>query len=116
MPGLIFSAANAALVAYGNVASDGSPTVDGVNTTAGQVTVVKTATGTYTLTLPTGYGQPRAQSMVYLTARSSAAVFVVCDDAVATVKTIHTFNAAGSAADAGFSFMIFENTEPKIAP
>ena len=116
MPGLLFSGANAALVAYGSVAVSGgvaTTVIDGDNTTAGQVVVARTGAGVFTLTLPTGYGQARSRSMVYCAPRTSAAVFISVDDTASQVKTVRTFNSGGSATDEDFSFMIFENTEPK---
>lgn len=117
MPGLLFSGANAAVVAYGSVVgASGTVVLDGENTTAGQVVVARTGAGVYTLTLPTGYGQAQSRSMVYCAPRTLTPAFISIDNAASQVKTVRTFNTAGVATDADFSFMIFENTEPKTAP
>lgn len=114
MPGLLFSGANAALVAYGDVdGATGTVIEDGQNTTAGRVTVTKEAgLGVYTLTLPTGYGQSRTRSMVMCSPIATSGVFIGVVDAATQSKAIYTFAASGTAANVSFSFMIFENTAP----
>jgi hypothetical protein len=114
MPGLLFSGANAALVAYGEVVgATGSVVIDSENTTAGQVTVTRNSTGKYTLTLPTGYGQSQSRSMVFCSPRATSPAFIGIDVSASQQKVIYTYDSAATAADVNFSFMIFENTEPK---
>lgn len=116
MPGLIFSAANAALVAYGEVKNSGGPAttvIDNVDSGVGQFTVTRLAKGKVRIDLPEGYGQAEGRSLLFcqaytLAENSSIGVEVVGSQQ----KLIYTY-AAGTLADVDFGFMLFQNTLPK---
>jgi hypothetical protein len=116
MPGLIFSSANAALAAYGEVLNNGSSATTvvgspGVDSGVGQFSVERLGTGKVAVNLPTGFGQPDGRSLVFCQPIGEAQCSVSVVTSSATQKMVYTYVGA-SLVDRDFEFMIFQNTLP----
>jgi hypothetical protein len=112
-----FDTAVLGIVAYAKILADGSSTVNsggqpGPSSTTGIVTT-KTATGIYTMTLPTAEGQ--SSDVILATARptttGSIAFAVEAIDTSATTKTF-CVSQGSTLADAPFDVVIFRTTLP----
>jgi hypothetical protein len=116
MPGQIFSAANAALVAYGEVTKSGASAttvIGGVDSGVGQFTVNRTATGVVAINLPTGFGQADGRSLIFCQAYTATPeVSVVAVQTGSQQKLIYTY-VGQTATDVDFGFMLFQNTLPQ---
>ncbi len=115
MPGLIFSAANAALVAYGEVKNSGGSvtTVIGtVDSGVGQFTVTRLGQGKVQINLPTGFGQADGRSLLFCQAYTLTDNSIGVEVTDSHQKVIYTY-AGGATADFDFGFMLFQNTLPK---
>jgi hypothetical protein len=115
MPGLIFSAANAALVAYGEVKNSGGSvtTVIGtVDSGVGQFTVARLGLGEVQINLPTGFGQADGRSLLFCQAYTLSDNSIGVRVTGSQQKLIYTY-ADGTLADVDFGFMLFQNTLPK---
>lgn len=119
MPGLTFSGANLASVAYAEV--DG---VAGASTTTNSgVTTTRTALGTYVVILPTNLAQVEATDLIFVQLKESAAgggaglvaKNAVVDDSLSVTKTVFVWSgdpALGVATliDSSFSILILRST------
>jgi hypothetical protein len=118
MPGLNFSGANLATVAYANV--DGAAGASTVTNSG--ITTTRTALGTYVVILPTNLTQTAGRDLIVVTPKAPAgapvAVMFTVDDALDATKTISFFdgnpaNGATTKLDSSFSILILRTT---IAP
>jgi hypothetical protein len=108
----LFDSAALAIVAYAEVASDGTSTA-----TNSGITTAKTATGTYTLTLPANKAQADATSMVLVTPKGALDTVTLAAKVVDTsdsVKTVVICNGT-TTADAAFSVLILRTVVPAPA-
>jgi hypothetical protein len=122
MPGLGFSGANLATVAYADVdgtAGASTATNSGVSTT-------RVAAGTYVVVLPTGLTQNIARDLIFVQPRTNntdtqpnpaglVAKMAVVDDTLEATKTIAIFSgdptlAAVTRIDSSFSILILRTT------
>lgn len=81
--------------------------VDGATGNADKVagaTPARTGAGVYTITL--GQDVDATECVCLVTPGGTAAIHAVCTQTSDSVKTVRTFDAAGAAADADFSFVI----------
>lgn len=122
MPSLGFSGVNLATVAYADVdGATGASTV-----TNSGVTTTITASGTYTVVLPTGLTQAGGRDLIFVTPTTNAtdtqpnpagliAKMAVVDDTLAATKTIAIFGgdpsvAAPTRINSSFSILILRTT------
>lgn len=117
MPGLSFSGANLATVAYAEV--DG---VAGASTvTNSGVSTTRTAAGTYVVILPTGLTQNVGRDLIFVQPKANndgtsfVAKMAVVDDSLEATKTIAIFSgdptlAASTRIDSSFSILILRTT------
>lgn len=116
MPGLGFSGANLATVAYAEV--EGAA---GTSTTQNSgVTTTRTALGTYVVILPTNLSQPQARDLIFITPRlnqdgsGNASKTYVLDDRLDATKTVTFYaNDTTTKIDSSFTILIMRTT---IAP
>lgn len=115
MPGLNFSGANLAVVAYAEVEG----TAGASTATNSGITTTRTALGLYLATLPTNLAQSQSRDLMFVQAKgpysstpglSAVAKMQTVDDSDPTVKAIAFFNAAGTPLDSDFSLLILRTT------
>lgn len=117
MPGLTFSGANLATVAYAEV--DG---VAGASTiTNSGVATTRSAAGTYVIVLPTGITQNVGRDLIFVQPKANndgtslVAKMGVVDDSLEATKTVAIFAgdpslAASTRIDSSFSILILRTT------
>lgn len=122
MPSLGFSGSNLATVAYADVdGATGASTV-----TNSGVTTTITASGTYTVVLPTGLTQNQGRDLIFVTPTTNAtdtqpnpaglvAKMAVVDDTLPATKTVAIFAgdpslAAATRINSSFSILILRTT------
>lgn len=111
----LFDSAGLAIVAYAEVAADGTSTV-----TNSGVTTARTAAGQYTVTLPTNKQQSGARDLIFVTPKgtiTSTPYSHKVDDASAAVKQVAIYGGSPLAtfADADFSILILRTIIPPPA-
>ena len=122
MPGLLFSGANLATVAYCEV--DG--TAGASTVTNSGVTTTRVAAGTYVVILPTGLAQDPSRDLMFVQPKTNntdtqpnpaglVAKMAVVDDTLQATKTIAIFSgdptlAASTRIDSSFSVLILRTT------
>lgn len=119
MPGLLFSGANLATVAYAKV--DGATGASTVSNSG--VTTTRTAAGQYVVVLPQGLTQTTPRDLIFVMPNrldtSSLVAMAVVDDSLEATKTIRMYNGDPTAAsptglqDMSFFILILRTT---IAP
>ncbi len=115
MPGLSYSGANLATVAYAEV--DGTAGASTVNNSG--VTTTRIGLGQYVVILPSGQGQNGGRDLVFIQAKhavaSTAAAISDFDDAQEATKTVTFWSgdpalAAATKLDCSFSILILRTT------
>ncbi len=108
----LFDSAGLAIVAYAEVASDGTSTV-----TNSGVTTTRTAAGQYTVTLPANKTQAASRDLIFVTPKgtiSSVPYSHKVDDAGDADKLVAIYGGSPLAtfADAAFSILILRTIIP----
>ena len=105
----LFDSAGLAIVAYADVAADGTSTV-----TNSGVTTTKTATGTYNVILPADKTQNNAPDLFVVTPKGSVQRSANVNDATDAIKTAQMYS-GGSLADGEFDIIILRTIVPPPA-
>lgn len=108
----LFDSAALAVVAYAEVASDGTSTV-----TNSGVTTARLSTGLYTVTLPSDKAQAAARDLIFVCPKGTIDATPYShkvDDASATVKQVAIYGGSPltTFADCAFSILILRTTVP----
>jgi hypothetical protein len=108
----LFDAAGLAIVAYADVASDGSST--SINS---GITTSKTGTGIYNVVLPVGLTQQSGSDLVVVQALGTAQLSPTVDNSDAATKVIRLYSGS-TLTDGEFNIIIFRAliSKPSVAP
>jgi hypothetical protein len=114
MPGLTFSGANLATVAYAEVSEGGTSSV-----TNSGITTTRTSRGIYFAMLPTAIAQVGSKDLIFVQPKLAsgvlAAAMAIVDDTAIVTKVIRIFdgntaNSASTGIDCDFSLLILRTT------
>jgi hypothetical protein len=107
----LFDSAALAIVAYADVASDGTSTV-----TNSGVTTTKTSTGVYSVTLPSDKTQATARDLIFVQPMGSGSSprTSLVDDSSTTTKVVRITDGS-SLADGEFKILILRTIVPPPA-
>jgi hypothetical protein len=105
----LFDSAGLAIVAYAEVAADGSSTVNNSG-----VTTTKTATGTYNVILPSDKTQQIGRDLIFVQANGTGAQTATVSETDAAKKVVERY-AGGTIADGAFTVLILRTIVPPPA-
>jgi hypothetical protein len=105
----LFDSAGLAIVAYAEVAADGTSTVNN----SGVVTA-KTGTGTYTVTLPADKTQVAGRDLILTQANGTGFKATTVSETSAAIKVVETYTGS-TIADGAFTILILRTIVPPPA-
>jgi len=108
----LFDSAGLAIVAYAEVAVDGSSTVNNSG-----VTTTKTASGTYNVILPADKTQQVGRDLIFVQANGTGPLTATVSETDPVTKVVETFSGA-TVADGAFTILILRTiiSPPAGAP
>jgi hypothetical protein len=119
----LFDSAGLAIVAYAEVAADGTSVVNTTHTAAmnSGVTTTKTATGTYQVILPADKTQEQSRDLIFVQPNGTTPMFASVDETdppapalPGSVKTVYLSSLA-TIADGAFTILILRTIIPPPA-
>jgi len=105
----LFDSAGLAIVAYAEVAGDGTSTANNSG-----VTTTKTATGTYNVILPSDKTQQIGRDLIFVQANGTGAQTATVSETDAAKKVVERY-AGGTIADGAFTVLILRTIVPPPA-